>query len=317
MKMHNTIHRVSEGSDDAFFTKRRCDRPAGTEKVFQVIGAIVYDMEWTGGHGEPGFEHAETLADAKNTINPNFKLDSHECPAILELMLLTDYGFPACPVFGHSIGTPLSGSELDALWAFERFSSFLTASAWRWRQGHAIPDQEAWDLIVRVLEGGGTWSKGYFTWDASIMLYYYYSRRKPVSAEARRQGWTGYAGVLQEMVAEVPTRGVDRLERKLSLDVHYLIPTVVKDRTKREQMIYIARDVAKWCGCALGLPGAAPITSHFGASTWREWFDSLFGFTSGRIRLEDEENRGEKEKLIEGLEEKQPRESLDAEPRDG
>jgi hypothetical protein len=75
-------------------------------------------------------------------------------------------------------------------------------------------------------------------------------------------------------------------------------------------------NVAKWCGCALELPGAAPTTSRFGASTWREWFDSLFGFTSGRIRLEDEENRGGKEKLIEGLEEKQPRESFDAEPRD-
>ncbi|KAK3899053.1 hypothetical protein C8A05DRAFT_37331, partial [Staphylotrichum tortipilum] len=60
------------------------------------------------------------------------------------------------------------------------------------------------------------------------MFYYYYTRWKPVSPEARREGWTGYTGVLHEMVAEVPTRGRERLQRKLSFDIHCLIPSFVR-----------------------------------------------------------------------------------------
>ena len=86
-------------------------------------------------------------------------------------MLLADYyEFPIFPVFRHPSGTFLSGAELDALWSFERFANFVTATAWRWRQGHAIPGPEAWGLIVRVLVGEGIWSKGSFTWDAATMF---------------------------------------------------------------------------------------------------------------------------------------------------
>ena len=137
------------------------------ETVFQAIGAIVYDMEWTNDDGELVFQNAEALADAKHTISPNFKLGYDGCQAVLEHMLLIDYGYPGVPVFRQSTGSSLSSQELD-LWSFERFSGFLVATAWRWKQGHAIPDQEAWDLIERVLDGSGHWSKD-FTWDAAIM----------------------------------------------------------------------------------------------------------------------------------------------------
>ncbi len=35
---------------------------------------------------------------------------------------------------------------------------------------------------------------------------------------------TGYTGILKELVDEIPTRGSERLRRKLSVDVHCLIP---------------------------------------------------------------------------------------------
>ncbi len=76
------------------------------------------------------------------------------------------------------------------------------------------------------------------------MSYYYHSHHTPVVAEQHKQGWTGYTGVLQEMVAEVPTRGKDRLERKLSLDAHLLIARFVRERNTRRQMMLIAQDLA-------------------------------------------------------------------------
>jgi hypothetical protein len=60
------------------------------------------------------------------------------------------------------------------------------------------------------------------------MFYYYYFRRKPVGHHERREGRTGYTGVLQEMIEEVPTMGREWLQRKLSLDIH-LFPTFFKD----------------------------------------------------------------------------------------
>ncbi|KAK3901586.1 hypothetical protein C8A05DRAFT_34744, partial [Staphylotrichum tortipilum] len=52
-----------------------------------------------------------------------------------------------------------------------------------------------------------------------MILYQYHANREPpVGPEARVQGWTGYTGALEGMIAEVSTRGTDRLQRKLSMD---------------------------------------------------------------------------------------------------
>ena len=94
-----------------------------------------------------------------------------------------------------------------------------------------------------------------------LLVYYYHSRRTPVNAGARGHGWTGYTGVLQEMILEVPTRGNDRLERKLSLDIHYFIPTLVKHPGRRGALITTAKCLATWCDCKLDRISAAPFTS--------------------------------------------------------
>jgi hypothetical protein len=90
-------------------------------------------------------------------------------------------------------------------------------------------------------------------WDAATLLHWYHTRRKPVDEEDRKKGWTGYTGVLQEMIDEVPTRGTDRLARKLSLDVHMLIPRYVWGKEKRKQMMAFVRALANQYGLSIGL----------------------------------------------------------------
>jgi hypothetical protein len=116
-------------------------------------------------------------------------------------MLLIDYGFPAYPLRGlwH-----LSDGYLDVAWSdFETFSSVLTATAWHWRQGQAVPARKAWDQIACIVQSWHPIWFGIPVWDIAIMLYYYYFYRNPVEAEDHEQGWTGYTGVLQDMIAEV------------------------------------------------------------------------------------------------------------------
>ncbi len=292
-KMLATIHHAGEGSPDRLLISRplgrislkKCWFPA--ERVFQFIGAIAYDMEWTSWDGELEFEKAAALADATNTIGPRFRMP-YDSVNFLRHMLLVDYGVPASPIFS-SKDWYLPDEVVNAMWSFERFCGFASATAWRWRQGQSVPDQRAWDLILDVLQGCTAWPNIYYTWDAAVMFYYYYSRRKPVSPQARREGWTGYTGVLQEMIAEVPTRGRDRLQRKPSLD-HHIISIFIKDKTLSNQMMDMVLDLATEHGLEVVPPTkAAPETPAPDTSSRRGWIASLFGFVPSRIKLEDEE----------------------------
>jgi hypothetical protein len=150
-KMLAAIRRLGEGSPDRLLASRRLGQRSkecqfSAERVFQFIGAIVYDMEWT---SVPEFENAATLADATNTIGPGFELQ-YGCWHFVKYMLLVDYGLTAPPLFKH-LHSPRKVE--NAIWAFERFCGFVSATASRWRQGHCIPDQRAWDLIIDVLAG--------------------------------------------------------------------------------------------------------------------------------------------------------------------
>jgi len=111
IKMQAAIRRAGEGSVDTILTSRHLarrdrywQRPARMWRVFQAIGAIIYDMEWTSDEGQPDlFNNAEGLADATNTIGPSFDLrpGSFGCAPVIELMLLRDYGLPADPLFEY------------------------------------------------------------------------------------------------------------------------------------------------------------------------------------------------------------------------
>ena len=69
-KMHDAICRTGEVSVDDLFASRLLGLSSlyiCFKTVFQAIGAIVYDMEWTNDDGELVFQNAEALADAKHT----------------------------------------------------------------------------------------------------------------------------------------------------------------------------------------------------------------------------------------------------------
>ncbi len=101
------------------------------------------------------------------------------------------------------------------------------------------------------------------------------------------------------MVSEVPTMGKARLERKLSLDVHLLIPKVVRDRERQVQTMTIAQDLAAQHGCQLASFKMPKMSKTL---AWRRWFN-LAGPLLSRKGLGDDEKVGEKEELIRAKEE--------------
>jgi len=284
---------------------------------------VVYDMEWTA--REEAVEHAELLADSAYAIGPRLKelLRRGFVRELFELMLLVDYGFPAYPLhhslfscdgprhkFPPGIRASRSTHERasDPLWCLERFCGMLTATAWRWRQGHGLPDQEAWSLIRDVLLKMELCPRRELrgAWDTAAMFYFYYSHRKPLGDEAHMGRWTGYTGVLQEMVDEIPLRGTDRLTRKLSLDIYFFIPLFIRDQALKEWPHSRAWETADRHGCPVVRPKTAQEkntsravqgkadTPPVSASTWWDlrslaW---LVGHALPRQRLEDEERGG-------------------------
>ncbi|KAK2601111.1 hypothetical protein N8I77_010583 [Diaporthe amygdali] len=86
--------------------------------------------------------------------------------------------------------------------------------------------------------------------DVAMMAYWLYTRRREISPSEYKVGLTGYTGVLQEMVSEIPEKGVGRLRRKLSVDVNDLIPRYASGWLK-ELLIGAARDLAAQYGISL------------------------------------------------------------------
>lgn len=265
-RMHATIRACGEQSADTLLESRRHgqaqdDPLAPMHTVFEVIGAMIYAMEWTS--GEPWAEDPVPSMGPLELVSaleapPVYSVGySLQLPRLFELMLVIDYGFPAHPICGSICGPMLIPRSwfLDAWAALERLSDFLVkvARAWRWRQG--LPSDESWNVIACA-----TWDWANDiglkvpVWDVATMIYYYRLHRNPADAEEHKEGWIGYTGVLQEMIAEIPARGRDRLERKLSLDAHLFIQRFVRDRKLRKEMLLAAQDIALKHGCKLAPP---------------------------------------------------------------
>ncbi len=107
-KMLATILRCGAGSADALLTTTGRSGVAwegwgegnlkeGDPIVFEAVGAVIYDMEWTG--REEAVELAYLLADAAHTIGPGLReLEREFVREVFQLMLLVDYGLPAYPL---------------------------------------------------------------------------------------------------------------------------------------------------------------------------------------------------------------------------
>ncbi len=248
------------------------------EAVVEGFGAVVYQMEWV--EDEMGaYREQDGGYDSKPT-RP-WKISC--CQEVFGLMLHVDYGLPAYPL-GELVGWRM----------FESFADLLTTAAWQWRRGEAVPAKHDWELLGSVLWYISNTLWGLTVWDVAVLFYLYHTHRTAVAEADRAKGWTGYTGVLQEMMAEVPTRGTGRLERKLSLDVHYLIPRCVDGWERQAELAGMAVDVARRYGCQLAPPTIPE------ASRWWKWYDALVGLIPSRQRLPDEERGEVQEKLLEG-----------------
>lgn len=271
-KMHATIRAIGKESAGTLLESRRRARTKGDRQVplstaFEAVGAIIYAMEWTSdqpGAGQPApiptGADTGSLQAAMGPFEPGYvfefprlswSLYESKFRRLFELMLVIDYGFPTHPIFGPKLRTRIGCLEK---WSqLETFCDFLVGIArfWRWRQG--LPSDASWGLIAEVVNDWVYLLGGLRVpvWDVATMIYYYRLHRNPGEAE---EGWIEYTGVLQEMIAEVPTRGVDRLQRKLSLDAHLLIPKFVRDRELRKQILLVVQDLAAKHGCQLAPP---------------------------------------------------------------
>jgi hypothetical protein len=90
--------------------------------------------------------------------------------------------------------------------------------------------------------------------DFTIMRYYYYTHRRSIDVVDYENGMAGYTGIIQELISEIPSRGSDRLQRKLSVDVNELMPKVVRDPGIRQRMVTAAEGIAAQHGPCLYAP---------------------------------------------------------------
>lgn len=106
-----------------------------------------------------------------------------------------------------------------------------------------FPTQDACEMVLRTVEefrwNGVPWCS-----DMALMCHWFCTRRRRLAETEAREGLTGYTGVLQEMVDDVPHKGKTRLIRKLSVDVNLMIPTFVVDPEEQAVMVREATRLA-------------------------------------------------------------------------
>lgn len=172
-------------------------------------------------------------------------LHSDELRPLFEHMFLVDYGFGEPPLTGSS----LFFGNLTTLPDFLCFGRLVAEFAYDCTN----------DSITKsyLLKASKQISRSCFKWwsdqrsaDIAMMAYWLYTRRRKISSSEYDVGLTGYTGVLQEMVSEIPEKGVGRLRRKLSVDVNELIPRYAPGHT-RDLLIGAARDLAAQYGISL------------------------------------------------------------------
>lgn len=173
--------------------------------------------------------------------------------SLIEHMLLIDYGFGEHPL--RSLGPePSWMTNYMTRVVCHDFCRRLTKLAEDCRNGKDIWHcRLAWmDEFIQSYEDKSSAHNDFS--DVSLMFYFFWTRRHHISKSDYNRGLTGYEGVLAEMVAEIPAMGTDRLTRKLSVDVHKLIPRYVKDAQSRTAMTAVAKRLAMKHEVVLGAP---------------------------------------------------------------
>lgn len=282
----------AEGSLDGFVKKMLAKRfPYHTEQpLLQAVAAILYDQACSSdstreaAETELGPPIPETELGPMMPETDPFHLSVPIGP-LIEHMLLVDYGFGVHPLPG-SLWMPMPKSMfLRHLWRYiPPFCRALTLFAGYCKRGQVV-DIKVWMYLDDCLSIFRRLDLG----DIAIMLYYYDTHRQELDRTEHEKGLTGYTGVMQEIIDEVPLRGVDRLIRKLSVDVNEFIPHYVHDSKMRQMLLAAAKDLAAQHGISLCGPEVNSIPKPlferrykdgFPASEQKGWMEGLYDFFS-------------------------------------
>lgn len=233
------ICRGGEASMDTFLDQLDAkDDPDCTAKpVLGVIAAILYDQESS---GVPIQGSVAIGLDITPAMSSSFWVASAIGP-LFEHMLLIDYGIGTYPI---QLRVPFPAwIFFRCLWpALNDFCASLTRFAGSCKNGQ-LPRLKSWNRLALYMY----WSnldREMELADVALMLYYYDTHRREIDLADQYKGMTGYTGVLQEMIAEVPARGSERLMRKLSVDINELISNSIQDLDMRQRVMTAAKNLA-------------------------------------------------------------------------
>ncbi|KAI3396864.1 hypothetical protein diail_11568 [Diaporthe ilicicola] len=163
---------------------------------------------------------------------------------LFEHMFLVDYGFGEHPFKGASIFF----EDFTTLPDFLCFGRLVAEFAYDC--GNDAITKPYLLKASKEISRSFWWRSDRNFAEIAIMAYWLYTCRREISPSEYKVGLTGYTGVLQEMVSEIPKKGAGRLRRKLSVDVNELIPHFASGYL-RELLIGAARDLAAQHGLSL------------------------------------------------------------------
>jgi len=175
----------------------------------------------------------------------------------LENMLNVDYGLAPdrMPTFWwdrNIMGWPRHHKQFRRLCAL--FADFVAVyGCSQSGRGSLIPPGSVlWKYLASRL-GDVTYLSINHT-DFGLMLYYYHKNHQELEPDEYKAGRTGYTGVLQEMIDELPRVGPHRLQRRLSVDFNEIIPGAVMNPQRRGYLLARVEAVAEKYGLPLCTP---------------------------------------------------------------
>ncbi|KAK0640709.1 hypothetical protein B0T16DRAFT_460866 [Cercophora newfieldiana] len=234
--------------DAFFFGLEAFDYPDDKAKpLLGAIALILYDQESSG--APPAY------ATEESPVHHLPEVRWGASKKLIERMLLIDYGISRFPVYQRGLS------------ALNEMCAYLTEFAERCRAGQLPPLKEWEALNSALLPDCGT----ELAPEAALALYYYHTNRRDIPEAEPKRGLIGYTGIIQELVDEIPTRGPDRLQRKLSVDVHVLIPKCCSILC-REKLTAAAEALAAEHGLLIHAPTVKDVEMPAFDTTHRDGF---------------------------------------------
>lgn len=237
---------------------------AQNKRIITGLTAILFDEECRSGVNQPRGPvptmdpalWSSFIAPPLSLLSWSGQSGARMVASLIEHMLLIDYGFGERPL--RPLGAePMWMTNYMTRVVCHEFCRRLTKMADDCRSGKDIWHYRvAWmDECIQSYEDKSSANDDFS--DVSLLLYFFWTRRHSISKDDYNRGLTGYDGVLDEMISEIPNMGTDRLTRKLSVDAGKLIPRYVQDEESRTEMIAIAKRMAVEHGVILRAPELA------------------------------------------------------------